>query len=555
MTIQIPDAYRAIFTNDYRFFCYYGGRGGGKSFNIALCLILLAAKSKLRILCIREVQKSINESVKSTLEDWISRLNLHNEFEITQYSIKSRTGSEFLFMGMQSWNSVNVKSIANIDITWIEEASAFSKKSWQLLVPSVTRTKYPKILISFNPDLDSDIIYQEFIAQTPPRKSFVKKLNYYDNPFFANTELEQIMLNDKERLPAHEFAHIWLGELASFNEDSLFKDCDFMPITPIPLQDYARIVISCDPATTNNKDFSNEFGVIVVALRKDGFIDILDDYSANFSPIEFAKAVIQAKELYKTNEVVVEVNQGGDFLKATLIQADPLLKVIEVRASTDKVHRALPVANLMQQRKIRLTKPLPKLTRQMRLITTNGFKGAEGESPDRLDAFVWGVIELAQIQTLDTIQTLIKPQWLETNHDYCKSAIIACKGAWYVSQYADQLCAIQFDLFKNVLDFRIKIRALSHEMPQDSAQILIEDKPLNEHLLQNATQLYTSTKHKDLDKAMLIITPLLKQGRIFVECSEIRRELMHFKLETKAKSSILKLFCDIVINEFALPKE
>ncbi|GAA9010081.1 hypothetical protein BTM285_08480 [Helicobacter pylori] len=134
-TIQVQECFKYILGDYYTYLCYYGGRGGGKSESIAQMLVLRAYNEpRLRVLCMRETQNTIADSVKSILEKWIHALELSSEFKIKADKIEANNGSTFLFKGMQEYNAGNIKSIADINITWIEEAQYFSERSWELKV-------------------------------------------------------------------------------------------------------------------------------------------------------------------------------------------------------------------------------------------------------------------------------------------------------------------------------------------------------------------------------------------------------------------------------------
>lgn len=570
--IKIPKEYKPLFSDNYLYYVFYGGRGGGKTENIALSLILLSLTKKLRILCIREAQSSLAESVKSVLEKWVWALELQDFFTIGSSSIKSAVGSEFIFMGMRSYNAVNVKSITGINITWIEEAEAFSKRSWQLLVPSVIRTENPKIVISFNPYREDDVIYREFVANTPPARSYICKVGFEDNPFFAGTPLEAQMLDDKSRLPESEFRHTWHGELVKFTEDSLFRDADFKEY-PSEFLEFAKMVIACDPATTN-KDYSNEYGVVVLGKTKEGLIIILEDLSGNMSPLEFVEVVKQAKRTFNCNNVVVEVNNGGDFIKATLLQGDPTLNVIEVRAGSDKVQRALPVANLMSIGKVRMGKDLPKLARQMRLITHKGFAGSRGESPDRLDALVWGVYELAEIRDKDSIYTIFDAKWFAAPAEYVKGSFVSRKNVLYLKPVGDVVAGIVFNLHQVQQDLRLEIvdsMILDSfaDLRGDFETIYCADIPAAETIFRTNPNIipYSTLKERKLDEVVRNILPIVRESRLFIaENAKVRSynnttsmllqtELMEFKYNSDRKFALVWCFCDIIYSEFNLKKD
>ena len=137
-----------------RYRVLYGGRGGAKSWAVARALLIKAAKSPLRILCAREFQTSIRDSVHKLLSDQIVALGLIELFEITQAAIRGVNGSEFAFVGLKN-NVANVKSYEGIDICWVEEAQTVSRNSWNVLIPTI-RKEGSEIWITFNPELETD---------------------------------------------------------------------------------------------------------------------------------------------------------------------------------------------------------------------------------------------------------------------------------------------------------------------------------------------------------------------------------------------------------------
>lgn len=570
MKARIPDHYKPLFANDYVFYCYYGGRGGGKTENIAQSLVLQALQKKIRVLCLRESQTSIADSVKAVIEKWISKLEFNKYFHITTNSIRCENGSEFIFAGMRSHNAINIKSISDINITWLEEAEAFSKKSWQLLVPSVTRTENAKIILSFNPNRDDDIVFQTFIAHTPPKKSLVVKVNATENPFFKGTMLEQIMLDDKERLPPEEFAHIWEGELVRYSEGSIFKEADLTP-KELDISAFSKIVIACDPATTD-RNTSNEYGIVVLGKLENGLVVILDDLSGNMSPYEFAQKVQLAKNLYSSNTVIVEVNNGGDFIKALLLENDAFLNVVEVRAGTDKLHRALPVANLFATRKVSFNKKLEKIERQMRLMTDRGFIGSRGESPDRLDAMVWGCYYLFDIKSKEQAYTLFKPEYF--TNPLTSEFMLDDVNRVYATYYKTQFIGIVINLHSKYGELYIEVRDSfvlnSHsecEYLNDlNYQVFVEHNALNDFYkhYENTCAFSSLEKITNLKDLAILILPSIKANRVFFSdnCKArhyggllqniLQNELYEFNYENVDKSMLFYLFGTICVRMFGL---
>jgi phage terminase large subunit len=179
-----------------RYKVLYGGRGGAKSWGVARALLIKAAQNPLRILCAREFQTSIKDSVHKLLCDQIEALGLGTFYEITQTNIKGKNGSEFSFVGLKN-NVANVKSYEGVDICWVEEAQTTSRMSWNVLIPTIRKEK-SEIWITFNPELETDETYQRFVLK-PPEDCIVTKVNWSDNPWFPETlKLEKDALKHRD---------------------------------------------------------------------------------------------------------------------------------------------------------------------------------------------------------------------------------------------------------------------------------------------------------------------------------------------------------------------
>lgn len=503
MKIQVQECFKPILDNEFTYLVYYGGRGGGKSESVAQMLVLRAYQERLRILCMRETQNTIADSVKSILEKWIHTLGLSEFFKIKNDKIEVHNGGVFLFKGMQEYNAGNIKSIADINITWIEEAQYFSEMSWELLVPSVIRAKNPKIILTMNPNTADDIIYKTFIGQPPPPKSFVKLINYFDNPFFENSALDEKRKHDEKVMSFSEYQHIWLGALRSKSDASIFKNIDFSCDDVFVRDNYIQLVIACDPATTN-KDYSNEYGVVVMGLKHDGVIHLIRDASGSYSPSEFAIRVSELYRNFQADMVVIEVNNGGDFLKATLLLHDPILNVFEVRASTDKIRRALPIATLGYMNRLKHLGHSnfedKAILRQMDLMSLNGYNGFRGESPDRLDAYVWGCYVLANLNFKDTEGSFFN-QPLNVNERY----FIVQDDIFFISYLKDCIGIIKCRVGKNkllekaiyIVDAYIINEVFEIKRVFGARDIFIRDIPANHSLISELVH-YTSDKEINL---------------------------------------------------------
>lgn len=229
--IDIVDKFQPLFNLKKRYKVYHGGRGGGKTINFGLALIVMAMQRKMRILCVREIQKSIRDSVHKNLKDIIEermsldprRPNMFNGWDITRESIRYNNGSEFIFSGLKN-NAFQIKSMANIDVCWVEEAHAISYSSLKVLKPTI-RNPNSEIWFSFNRETENDPVWEEFCVDID-EDTFVCEINYYDNPLFPEV-LEKDRLRDyrkveKGRMDLEEYEHIWLGKPKSFMGSSYY---------------------------------------------------------------------------------------------------------------------------------------------------------------------------------------------------------------------------------------------------------------------------------------------------------------------------------------------
>ena len=204
---EFPRKLDCLFNPEHsRYRVLYGGRGGAKSWGIARALLILGAKKPLRILCAREYQTSIKDSVHKLLCDQIESMGLLGFYEITQASIRGSNGTEFLFAGLKN-NVSNIKSYEGCDIVWVEEAQSVSRLSWNVLIPTI-RKDHSEIWISFNPELETDETYQRFVLK-PPGDCVVQKINWGDNPWFPHTlELEKDALKNRDM---EAYNNVWEG--------------------------------------------------------------------------------------------------------------------------------------------------------------------------------------------------------------------------------------------------------------------------------------------------------------------------------------------------------
>jgi phage terminase large subunit len=201
-----------------RFKICIGGRGGGRSHTIARILLWIASKQPLRILCAREIQRSIKDSVHKLLGDVIKTSGLDGFYNITIDGIKGVNGSEFIFCGL-AHNATEIKSKEGIDIAWIEEAQRVSSDSWDYLIPTIRKSN-SEIWISFNPDAETDPTYQRFVVNRP-KNSVLIFTNLDDNKFATKELIEE---RDWCRVTDYDkYLWIWEGNTRKISDALIFK--------------------------------------------------------------------------------------------------------------------------------------------------------------------------------------------------------------------------------------------------------------------------------------------------------------------------------------------
>lgn len=205
--IEIAEPFRHALDTPSRYKVWYGGRGSSKSWNVARVLLQLAYRTKVRVLCAREFQNSIADSVHRLLADQLAMLGLSGYFRVTDNCITSTKGSQFIFKGIRR-NIHEIKSLEGIDICWVEEGQRTGPQSWDILIPTI-RKPGSEIWVTFNPDLRSDATYQRFVVNPPP-DAIVKQVNFNNNPWFPDVlraEMEYCRQVDEDA-----YRNIWLGE-------------------------------------------------------------------------------------------------------------------------------------------------------------------------------------------------------------------------------------------------------------------------------------------------------------------------------------------------------
>lgn len=227
LDVQFPEKLHFLF-EPHRYKVARGGRGSGKSWSFARALLVRALQKTTRILCTREIQKSIQQSVHQLLSDQIEALGLQTEFEVLNTEIRCKNGSAFYFSGLSDVTATALKSFEGVDIVWCEEAQAISEKSWKTLVPTI-RKAGSEIWVTYNPELETDPTHDRFVTNPPPDCVSVL-MNWSDNPWFPEV-LEQERVHAKSTMRAEDYNHVWEGQCKPAVEGAIYFEAMSATVT------------------------------------------------------------------------------------------------------------------------------------------------------------------------------------------------------------------------------------------------------------------------------------------------------------------------------------
>ncbi|MGZ5799291.1 MAG: PBSX family phage terminase large subunit [Burkholderiaceae bacterium] len=246
MNVEFPEKLGFLF-DSARYKVAHGGRGSAKSWSFARALLIQASAKRLRIGCFREVQKSIKDSVHKLLSDQIEALGLSWFYEILETEIRGKNGSSFVFAGLSQHTVESIKSFEGLDRAWVEEAQAVSKRSWNVLIPTI-RKDGSEIWVSYNPELETDETHQRFVIN-PPDDAIVAQVNYSDNPWFPEV-LEKERLHCKLTNPT-DYDNIWEGKCkpavaGAIYYDEMVKVTDEKRVCNVPYDPMLKVQVIFD---------------------------------------------------------------------------------------------------------------------------------------------------------------------------------------------------------------------------------------------------------------------------------------------------------------------
>jgi phage terminase large subunit len=218
--VELP-TYAAPLFEPYRYKVLKGGRGSAKSYTVAKILLLRALRKKRFVLCAREFQNSMADSVHKLLEEQIYEMNLDKFYNVQNQQITSTNGSKFIFKGV--WRNTNsIKSIPGLTDLWIEEAHTCSKNSWDVLIPTL-REEGSEIWVTYNPENEDDPTHVKFCGpEGAPPGTLLIEANHADNPWFPNVLKDEM---DHLRRTNYElYLHVWEGQTRTNSDAQIFRN-------------------------------------------------------------------------------------------------------------------------------------------------------------------------------------------------------------------------------------------------------------------------------------------------------------------------------------------
>lgn len=209
----------AVLFDPHRYKVAWSGRYAQKSWGFADALLIQGVEQPLRIVCLRETMKSLEDSVHALMRDQVGRLGLGSHYRVMDSEVRGRNGTNIFYAGLRGANAISIKSMEGIDRAWVEEGQGVSKESWSTLIPTI-RKRGAEIWVSFNPRFADDDTHKRFILAPPP-DSVVIKLNWRLNRFLTaamKSEIDFLRLNDPD-----EYEHVYEGACKSTIEDAVYK--------------------------------------------------------------------------------------------------------------------------------------------------------------------------------------------------------------------------------------------------------------------------------------------------------------------------------------------
>lgn len=416
--MKINSKYRPLWSGDYRYAIISGGRGSGKSYTVQLFLRDLTYEAGHKIIATRYTMTSAKKSV---IPEFAGKLELSQspynktqtmeaDFQLVENTYTNiHSGTELSFTGLKTSSGIQTASLKSIEglTTWsmeeaeelIDDGTETEANTFDKIDDSI-RKKDARLrtILTWNPSNEESFIYQRFFKERGvpiTHNGIVGDVlyiytTYADNAENLNPSFIRKAQQVKEMNPSR-YEHIYLGLPIKENERALWKRQTM--IAPYRVMtapsEMRRVIVAVDPSVTST-GHQDECGIIIAGEGFDGHYYILRDDSGLLTPIEWAKTAVGAYHDYSCDNIIAEVNQGFDLVGMTIKNVDNV-PVKSVKATRGKLLRAEPVSALYEEGKVHHVGHFPELELEM-----TSYTGASGDkSPNRLDALVWALHELA----------------------------------------------------------------------------------------------------------------------------------------------------------------
>jgi phage terminase large subunit len=289
LNIKMPQQFKEMFQPQWRHRCWYGGRAGGKTENICNAYLILAQEKKRLFLMTREIQKSIEDSVHRTLKGLIDKYE-YPDFTVTQNKIVHKNGSEFIFRGLKTETISSLKSIPDVDYCFVEEAHSVSKRSIEVLIPTI-RKEGSQIDWAFNRETPTDPVWTEIVEKADD-KTMVKKINSHEREKF----LSSTIIAEREKMKRDDpmmYEHVWLGEPLTAKMGSIYGELIAMArddnrITTVLYNQQYPVYAALDLGWGDSMS-------IIFAQKVGDRINIFDHYENSEKTTEFYTGVMRDK--------------------------------------------------------------------------------------------------------------------------------------------------------------------------------------------------------------------------------------------------------------------
>jgi phage terminase large subunit len=389
VTLQLPRKL-AFLLEQHPYKVSFGGRHSLKSTSFAAALLTLGIHQDLRILCLREVQKSLADSVHLTLTDEIKKLGYEDLYDITDNVIRGRVrDTMFRFAGLSDQTEQSIKSFAGFDIFWFEEAQRISKRSFQIALPTLFRTPNAEAWVSFNPELDTDEVWDRFVVNKPIG-AVVVEMNYRDAEAAGWFPPEQEKLRQYDLIhSADEYDWIWEGrprtfvtgaiygrEVTDMQREGRFRPMPYDPRLPVHRvfdlgwNDLCTVIMVQKPhpsaisVINYLEDSHATYAQMLATMDKLGYrwgTDWLPHDAVQHHPTSGTNAVKQMRDLGCTVKMIPRSDPEARIRAARMLWPRAYVDTSKRDTPTDRPDQALGAGNLMDRLK-RYRRNVPKGT-------------------------------------------------------------------------------------------------------------------------------------------------------------------------------------------------